>query len=339
MKVLIALPALNEEANISATLQRLPRSLPHARELVCLVVDDGSSDRTAAIASREGATVVSHWRTLGVGQAFHTAVQQALRLGADVLITIDADGQFDPEQIPDVMEPVARGEADFVTGTRFSDRRRPEGMPAAKFWGNRLMTRLLRFFTRTKLSDVSCGFRAYSREALFSINLFGKFTYTQETILDMAFKGLRLAEVPISVRYFRGRKSRVAGSLPRYGFNALKIIVQTARDFKPLRFFGTLGALVFLGGVALDAWLLVHFLRTGSFSPYKFVGFSGLVLNVAGILMFGLALLADMLDRLRVNQERMLYYHRRRFYDGSAPSKPSDERSAELSNGAGREPR
>ena len=82
-----------------------------------------------------------------------------------------------------------------------------------------------------------------------------------------------------------------------------------------MRFFGLLGAVVFLLGAALDAWMLAHFLRVGSFTPYKFVGFIGVTLNIGGVLVFGVALLADMLDRMRVNQERLLYYARRQTYD------------------------
>ena len=321
-KILIALPALDEEASIRDVLRRLPRALDGAGPVSWLVVDDGSADRTAAIAAEEGARVVRHARTLGVGQAFHTALEEALRRGADILVTVDADGQFDPDQIVDLIDPILTGRADFVTGTRFSTGARPEGMPIFKYWGNRLVTAFLRYVTGQDLTDVSCGFRAYSRDALFHLNLFGKFTYTQETILDLSFKGLRLTEVPASVRYFPGRESRVASSVLRYGFNALAIITRTARDFKPMRFFGWLGVAAILLGLGLDGWLFAHFLRTSSFSPYKFVGFVGVTFNVAGIVIFALALFADMLDRMRINQERLLYYQRRAFYD---PSSTRDE--------------
>jgi glycosyltransferase involved in cell wall biosynthesis len=314
VKVLVALPALNEEAAIGAVLRSIPDTLSGSAEVLRLVIDDGSTDRTAKIAATEGARVIKHDRPSGVGRAFHTAVEQALETGADILVTIDADGQFDPRQIPELIAPIARGEADFVTGSRFRAGARPQGIPAVKHWGNRLITSLLRFLTKRDLSDVSCGFRAYSREALYHLNLFGRFTYTQETVLDLTFKGLRVTEVPIAVRYFEERQSRVAGSLFRYGYNALTIIARTARDLKPMRFFGVSGLAVFLTGAILDAWLMLFFLRTGGFSPYKFVGFTGVSLNVAGILIFGLALLADMLNRTRLIQERTLYYQRRALF-------------------------
>jgi glycosyltransferase involved in cell wall biosynthesis len=313
VQVLIAIPALNEEATLGSVIGGLPRSLPNA-DVGVLVVDDGSTDRTAEIARESGASLLRHRRNLGLGEAFNTAVGHALETGADALVTIDADGQFDPGQIPDLLAPIASGEADVVTGSRFTNGGRPKGMPRARYWGNRFFARLLDSLLHQRLTDVSCGFRAYSREALLHLNLLGKYTYTQESIFDLVYKGLRVAEVPIGVTYFKDRKSHISGNLVRYGLNALKIIARTARDFKPLRFFGVFAAIVLGIGFAMDLWMAVYFLRTGSFSPYKFVGFTGTGLLVIGVLILGFALLADMLDRLRVNQERVLYQQRKVLY-------------------------
>lgn len=315
MNVLIAIPAFNEEATIVEVLRGLPRQLPGVDEIQRLVVDDGSTDRTASLARDEDALVICHAQNRGVGAAFQTVVEHSLRSRADVLVTLDADGQFDSAQIQQLIKPLIDGQADLVTGSRFHARRRPPRMPRLKYWGNLWIARLIRFFSGVKLEDVSCGFRAYGREALLHLNLFGRFTYTQETILDMAFKGSRIVEVPIDVRYFEERRSRVATSIPRYALNSIKIITRTVRDFKPLRFFGTLGFGVFFIGGVLDLWLFRHFLLTGSFSPYKAVGFVGGALNICGILLAGLGLLADMLGRIRANQERILYYHKRHAFD------------------------
>lgn len=320
MQLLIAIAAFNEEATIGPVLADLPRTVSGVECVGVLVVNDGSTDRTATIARNHGVRVVDHRRNLGLGEAFNTAVTEALRTGADVLVTLDADGQFDSAQIPELLAPVAAGQADVVTGSRFLDGKRPQNMPPARYWGNRFFSGLLNTLLRERLRDVSCGFRAYSREALLHLNLLGRHTYTQEAIFDLVFKGLRVVEVPIRVRYFPGRRSRVAGSLWKYGFNALKIIARTARDLKPLRFFGILALIVMAAGTALDLWLLAFFLRSGGFSPYKFVGFAGTALIVVGVLILGFALLADMLDRMRVNQERLLYEQRTLLYGGPGRS-------------------
>jgi glycosyltransferase involved in cell wall biosynthesis len=316
LKVLIAIPALNEEATLGSVLSALPASLGGVESLDVLVVDDGSTDGTVQAARAGGARVVSHRRNLGLGEAFNTAVTEALRTGADALVTVDADGQFDPAQIPDLLEPLASGRADVVTGSRFLNGGRPQTMPRLRYWGNLFFSGLLNRLLGEQLRDVSCGFRAYSREALFHLNLLGKYTYTQESLFDLVYKGLRVVEVPIRVTYTKKRRSRVAGSLVSYGFNALKILARTARDFKPLRFFGVFAVVVFAVGTGMDLWLFVHFLLTGSFSPYKFVGFAGTALIVVAVLILGFALLADMLDRLRVNQERVLYQQRRMLFEG-----------------------
>jgi glycosyltransferase involved in cell wall biosynthesis len=318
MKLLIAIPALNEEATLGAVLDGLPATAEGFEAVSVVVVDDGSTDRTAEVARSRGARVVSHRRNLGLGQAFNTAVQTALEGDADVLLTLDADGQFESAEIPDLLAPLVAGQADVATGCRFPTGRRPPEMPRARFWGNRFFSNLLSGLLVERLQDVSCGFRAYSRDALMHLNLQGRHTYTQESLFDLIFKGYRVTEVPITVHYADTRKSRVAGSLVVYGLNALKILARTARDFKPLRFFGVFAALTLGVGTVMNLGLGVYWLRTGGFSPYKFVGFTGTALIVVGILILGFALLADMLDRLRVNQERVLYQQRKMLYDRGA---------------------
>ncbi len=176
------------------------------------------------------------------------------------------------------------------------------------------MSRLISFLSSQKITDVSCGFRAYSREALLNLNLFGKFTYTQESILDLSYKELRLKEIPIKVTYFPERRSRVASNILNYAWNTSKIILRTARDYKPLKFFGFIGIGLFCVGIALDLSLIYHFLNTGSFSPYKILGFAGAFLNATGLTIVAMAMIADMLNRMRINQERILYHEKRKTF-------------------------
>lgn len=173
MKLVIQMPALNEEASIAQVLRSLPSTLPGIDEIVRLVVDDGSTDRTAELARAEGAVVVSHPRNLGVGMAFRTGIAKATELGADIVVTIDSDGQFNVNDIPVLLAPILAGEADFVTASRFLDPALVPEMPAAKRWGNDVIARWLSAITKQTYRDVSCGFRAYSRNAFLRLNLLG----------------------------------------------------------------------------------------------------------------------------------------------------------------------
>jgi glycosyltransferase involved in cell wall biosynthesis len=315
MKLLIYLPALNEENNIQQVIANLPRTLANIDIVQYLVIDDGSTDNTAALAEASGAQVVRHGKNRGVGAAFRSAVQFALENDADVLVGIDADGQFDPAEIPALIEPVIANRADMVIGNRFTSGM-PQHMPALKYWGNEKVTQLISAVSGQKFQDVSCGFRAYNREALFRLNIFADFTYTHETILSLTYQGLRVAEHPIKVKYDPERKSRVAGSLLRYAVQTSKIILRVLLDYRPIRVFGSIGAVFLSIGIGFELFLLGHYFLTHSFSPYKNTGFIGLGFIIFGMLVLLIALIADMLNRLRVNQDKLLYevkkfrYHR-----------------------------
>jgi glycosyltransferase involved in cell wall biosynthesis len=162
-----------------------------------LVVNDGSTDATAQRAIEAGAKVVAHSHPMGVGAAFQTGLTHALALGADLVVTIDSDGQFDPATIPTLIQPVVEGRADFATASRFADPRLVPDMPRIKRWGNRVMSRLVSRLIGQRFADVSCGMRCYSRRAAMSLNMVGTFTYTQEVFLNLAHKRLRMVEVPI----------------------------------------------------------------------------------------------------------------------------------------------
>jgi len=204
MKLCILIPAFNEEQTIADVIGRIPNSIENVDDIFILVVDDGSSDRTVELAKSAGAVVISHSHNKGVGGAFATGLNTALELGADIMVNIDADGQFSPDEIPFLIAPIIANEADFVAGNRFTTQNgklvKPPKMSALKFWGNKQMSRLISMLSGQHFDDVSCGFRAYSKEAMMQLNLTGKFTYTQETFLDLANKELVIKSVPVHVR-------------------------------------------------------------------------------------------------------------------------------------------
>lgn len=306
MKLIIYIPAYNEEANIHRAVTSLPKSINNIDLIQYLVVDDGSEDRTAELAQSAGAQVIRHKKNQGVGAAFHSASQFALENKADILVGIDADGQFNPNEIHCLIEPILSHQADMVIGNRFKSGL-PKNMPKFKYWGNLLVAKMLSLICGQKFQDVSCGFRAYSRDTLLWLNLHGSFTYTHETIISSVYEGKYVMEYPVSVRYDPERKSRVAKSIFRYAIKTNIIIFRVLLDYQPMRVFGAFGGFLILIGIVFVAYLLGHYAFTGAFTPYKAYGFIGLGFIIFGMLVFLLALIADMIKRVRANQNRLLY--------------------------------
>jgi glycosyltransferase involved in cell wall biosynthesis len=314
-RLAVILPALNEAKTIAAVIRGIPQDIPGITVVDIFVINDGSTDDTASIARASGAQVISHDSNKGVGAAFHTGLRSALASGADIIVNIDADGQFNPADIAQLIKPIQLGKADFVTASRFADPVLTPQMPAIKLVGNRLMTGMINFITKKKFTDVSCGFRSYSREAALRLTLFGSFTYTQETFIDLAFKQVKMVEVPLAIRGVRQHgRSRVANNLWRYGLKTSTIIFRAARDYRPHYFFGLPGLLVFISGIGSGLFLLQHFLRTGQTFPYRSLVQLSSVLIIVGILLLFLSLLADMMYRNRIIVEEAVYHARKASY-------------------------
>jgi glycosyltransferase involved in cell wall biosynthesis len=311
-RLLVAIPCLNEAATISQVVRDTPRAMPGVNCVDVLVVDDGSSDNTSLEAKNAGALVLRHQRNQGVGSAFQSAVNYAVEHGYDLMVNIDGDRQFNPRDIPKLVTPVVEGKADMVTASRFVDSSFTPAMPRVKLIGNHMMSYLISKLVRQKFADVSCGFRCYSRESLLRLNLNGAFTYTQETFLDFAVKRMEIKEVPIEVVYFAERKSRVAGSIVKYAVNTAKIIFRGYRDYYPLRFFWGISSIFAIPAVLLAFIFLLHYLLTDTFTGYLFAGFGSAFMFSMATVFFVLGIVTDMLDRIRTNQERILYLLKKR---------------------------
>ncbi len=321
LKLVVLVPCLDEERTVAEVVRGVPRRLPGIAEVEVLVLDDGSTDATAERAREAGALVLQHRVNLGLGRTFRDGVRQALALGADLVVNIDGDGQFDPADIAPLVAPIVAGEAHMVTASRFLRPDYVPRMPAIKRWGNRWVARIVWLLSGRRFHDVSCGFRAFSREALLRMNLFGSFTYTQETFLDLIFKGLEIVELPVRVEGVRRfGTSRVASSIPRYAVRSLQIMLRAFISYRPFSFFAALAALFAAVGLALLGFLLVHYLRSGAFSPHIWAGFVGGSFCFLGTSTLVIALVGDMLVRQRLNQEEVLYFLKRDLYRRRAPA-------------------
>ena len=200
----VIIPAYNEAENLPSTLSRIPRGMPH--NLHVIVVDDGSTDGSADIALRHGAdTVVSHPRNRGLGAALRTGLAAARDMDARAAVYVDADGEYPPEQIPDLLKPIEDGEADYVLGSRYQGTR--ERQPFIRLLANVLFTGLLCVASGRRITDGQTGFRAFSRRALECAEIIHDYNYAQVLTLDLLKKGMRLKEVPISYRFRTKGKS------------------------------------------------------------------------------------------------------------------------------------
>lgn len=314
-KLAITIPAYNEDISIGKVICEIPREIEGIDDIEIIVIDDGSKDRTAEAAMEAGANrIVSHLSNRGVGAAFSSGLSAALETGADIIVNIDADGQFDPKDIPRLIEPILRREAEFVTASRFMDQALEPDMPFIKRLGNGLFVWIINKVTAQKFTDTQCGFRAFSRKAALKLNLFGKFTYTQEVFLDLVNKDIVIKEVPVKVIYPKDRRSRVVKNPFLYGFKALAIIIRTVRDSAPLFFFGSVSMFFLISGSVSGSWLFVRWLLTGEVTPYRSFVTVIAVLLIIGLILGVLALMADMFSRQRRIQEEILFYNKLQVY-------------------------
>ncbi|HEX2971407.1 MAG TPA: glycosyltransferase family 2 protein [Tepidisphaeraceae bacterium] len=312
----MTIPALNEEKTIAQVVRGVPRDIPGIDDVEVIVVNDGSTDSTASEAADAGASIINLPGGGGLGTVFRAGLQQAMRRHADVIVNIDGDGQFNPADIAKLVVPILEDRADFVTCSRFSDPALRPQMPVVKYYGNQAVTGIINWVCGgTRFTDVSCGFRALNREAAYRLTLFGRFTYTQETFIDLFSKGLRIVEVPLKVRGVREHgKSRVARSIFKYATSSFPIILRAMRDIQPLKFFGgialLLGIIGLLTGGFVSGWYLWH-RRTTPFT--SLITISGATVTLS-FLLGVLALLADMMGRHRRITEELLYLTRRRIH-------------------------
>lgn len=316
MKLVVLIPAFNEAATVGDVVRRARDVLRHDARLDAeiVVVDDGSTDATMTEAAAAGAAVVSHGVNRGVGAAFQTGLRAALERGADLIVHLDADGQFNPEDIPALLAPLLAGSADIAVCSRFLNPDLRPAMPSVKRWGNETVTRIVNFATGQRFTDVSCGFRALTKDAALRLTLFGRFTYTQEMLLDAVQKDLRIVEVPLRVRGRAVGQSRVYASAANYALRSAAILFRSFRDFSPLRVFGSIAAVVGGLGIAAGLFVFVHWLRTSQTFPYRSLVTLSAVLILLGAFFATIALLADMLKRQRLLLEELLYHERRRAY-------------------------
>ncbi|MDP7115825.1 MAG: glycosyltransferase family 2 protein [Candidatus Woesearchaeota archaeon] len=292
MKIVVSIPAYNEEKTIGSVITNIKKVMQSFKyDFLIQVVDDGSKDHTVQEAEAAGAEVYSHPINYGLAETFRTETKQALKNNADVIVHIDADGQYLARDIPKLIKGIEKG-SDLVLGNRFKGK--IESMPIIKRIGNKAFSRVISHICRKKIGDAQTGFRAFTKEVA-NLNIISNHTYTQEQIIRAVNEKFIVTEIPA---YFarRNGKSRLLRNPFEYALKAWINIFRIYRDYEPLKFFGFIGLLFFVPGVAFGIWLLYLF------SKFGFIGKTPTVLLV--VLLIGIAIqiwvlgfLADMMRK------------------------------------------
>jgi len=223
--VLVCIPALNEVQSLPAVLAEVPAEVAGMRTHV-LVIDDGSRDGTAGLARSLGAHVVSHPMNSGQGAALQTGYLVAERLGVDVVVTLDADGQHDPGQMARLVEPIVRDEADFVVGSRRMAKGESDGGSRTREAGITVYTRLINLLGGTQVSDIANGYRAIRASRLAEIAFTEDQFHNPELLLGAARAGLRVVDVPVTIRRRTAGVTKKGTNL-RYGLGFLRVMFKT----------------------------------------------------------------------------------------------------------------
>jgi glycosyltransferase involved in cell wall biosynthesis len=273
--VVAVVPAFNEERFIGSVVLKVSR---HADYVI--VVDDGSTDQTGAIAAAAGAIVVRHTINQGKGAALNTGFRRARELVPAVVVTLDADGQHVPEQIELVVSPILNGASDIVVGSRYLEP--TSDVPQHRIWGHRFFNTLTRGVSGLDVSDSQSGFRAFSPRALESLT-FSSRNFSVESEMQLMARELNLAvsEVSITIHYLDAPKRSVIGQ----GLTVLHGIMKMTGQYRPLFFFGVPGILLLLVGIAAGLWV-VDIYRSSHELPIGYTVLSGLLTTVALLTLY-----------------------------------------------------
>jgi glycosyltransferase involved in cell wall biosynthesis len=318
MKIVVIIPAHNEDHTVGTVIGELPRTRYPVLEVI--LVDDGSTDRTVEVAKEAGAdAVISFKSRKGLAKAFMTGLSAALDRGADIIVNIDADAQYLPEEIPKLITPILEGKADLVLGSRFLGS--IEHMTSGKRFGNKMATWVTNRVSGLHLSDAQTGFRAFTSEVALWINILSDYTYVQEMLVQASFEGFKILEVPVTFLKRRDGGSRLIPNIFSYALRAGLTIFRVYRDFKPLRTFSYIGGLSLSFGLFFGIRVLISYFKTGHVSPY----FPSIILTTLLVILGASALtsglIADMLKNHRYLQKQILYRLRKLEWEKAKISK------------------
>ncbi len=307
MKLIVQIPCYNEDRSLPQTVKDIPRKIDGVDQVEILIIDDGSTDKTVEVAKEIGVDhIVRNICNKGLARTFLAGLDACLRLGADIIVNTDGDNQYKGKDIPKLIEPILKGEADIVIGDRQTDKVAHFGFVKKKL--QKIGSWVIRGLSETDVSDAVSGFRAFRREAAMQMNIISPFSYTIETIIQAGKKQLAVTSVPIGTNP-KTRESRLFKTIPRFIERSLTTMIRMYTMYQPLRVFFYIGFFFILAGLIPSVrFLIYYFMGQGSghvqsliFAAILFiVGFQVLVVGlVADVISFNRRLIEETLVRVR----------------------------------------
>jgi len=304
MKLFVQIPCLNEEETLPAVIRDIPRTIMGIHEVKVLVVDDGSRDRTMEVAYREGADyVIKLPSNQGLAKAFSTGINKCLELGADIIVNTDGDHQYSGKDVHRLIQPILEGKADIVIGDRQTTKL-THFSPLKKTL-QKLGSKTVSLLSNVNIPDATSGFRAYSRDAAMRLNVFSKFSYTLETIIQAGKNQMAIVHVPVRANGPE-RPSRLFSNLAVYLKRSIATILRIYVLYEPLRTLFYVGGIIFFVGT-LGVLRFLYFYFTGFGDGHIQSLIISAALLAIGFHVWVLGILADLVSINRRLSEEILY--------------------------------
>lgn len=291
-KLIIQIPCYNEEENLLTTLGDLPSHIDGIDEIEVLVINDGSTDKSAELAKNQGVSVIDIKPNKGLANAFRTGIAESLKRGADIIVNTDADNQYRASDIEKLVKPILKGEGDIVIGAR--DIHAIKEFSPLKKVLQKTGSAVLRLLSSAEVQDAPSGFRAFSRHAALQLNIFDNYTYTMETLLQANAKGLKVVSVPIRVNPAL-RKSRLVKNIFDYVFKSAKTTMRMFIVYRPFRFFITIAGISGAMGLILIARFLYFFALGNGNGHVQSLIFAAIFM-IAAVQLAIIAIIGDLLS-------------------------------------------
>jgi glycosyltransferase involved in cell wall biosynthesis len=310
MKLIIQIPCLNEEKTLPATIKGIPREIKGIDCIEILVIDDGCTDRTVAVAREMGVDhIVRFSGNRGLGHAFAAGIDRCLMLGADIIVNTDGDNQYAGSDIPKLVEPILTGQADIVIGNRQPDTIAHFSLVKKKLqiWGSRVVSK----FAGIAVPDVASGFRAYSREAAMSLVYSTDFDHTVDHVIQAGRRRIITKSVPVGTNE-KFRESRLFSSIWGFVFRSLGIMLRVYSSYRAMKIFATAGIVTASLGLLLGLrFLYIYFFITTTRDLHIQSLILAAILLLAGFQMILTGIVADLINSSRVIIEDVSYRIRR----------------------------